>query len=536
MKIKDLSIRNRLLITNMLMIIIPITIVVVFTSILMPAWVYFVKGMSPETRLTDYLGFISVYQLQRNVSALEKQIAVQATVNSIELTTSASETLPSNEKAKTKNLITEQALDICKGIDKTGAMLAVLLDNKSIYLTKGSTLSDISKIFAAVNQSSDIYKDSMINASHSGTVLTDVSKLSTGETLRIIVANPTMTGVVGGTDNGTSANLINYSNKMLEILFLIAIFAVLITNGLLAIISSKGIMEPLKMLRTATHEIRDGNLEFEIGYQSKNEIGQVCSDFDEMQRRLKQSVESQQRYEENRIEMIAGISHDLGTPLTSIKGYTSGLIDGIADTPEKRAHYLKTIYNTANDMDKLVSELSMSSKLDLNKLPFYFEKLDIAAFFEDCKEELETTLGRYNITTSVNYFCPSNTFVSIDTTQFRRAIMNIVDNSIKYKRTDITDSRVIINLSLEENKFLKIIVTDNGLGVPENEMEKIFYRFYRSDKARTNVSSGSGLGLAITRQIIERHNGKIWAQKSEIGGLAINILLPLIEKKGVEDE
>jgi len=537
LKLKDLSIRNKLLITNMLMIIIPIGIVVIITSILMPAWVYFVKGMSPETRLTDYLGFISVYQLQRDVSSLEKQIAVQATVNSIELTTSAEgNSTPANEKAKSKELITEQALNICKGIDNTGAMLAVLLDNKSIYLTKGSSLSDISKVFAAVNQSSDIYKDSMINASHSGTVLTDVSKLSTGETLRIIVANPTMTGVVGGTDNGTSANLINYSNKMLGILFIIAILAVLITNGLLAILSAKGILEPLKKLRTATHEIRDGNLEFEIGYKSKNEIGQVCSDFDEMRRRLKQSVESQQRYEENRIEMIAGISHDLGTPLTSIKGYTSGLIDGIADTPEKRAHYLKTIYNTANDMDKLVSELSMSSKLDLNKIPFYFEKIDISDFFEDCKEELETTLGRYKITTGLNNSCPTNTFVSIDTTQFRRAVMNIIDNSIKYKRTDITDSRVIINLSLEEIKYLKIVINDNGLGVPENELEKIFFRFYRSDKARTNVASGSGLGLAITRQIIERHNGKIWAQKGDLEGLAINILLPLIEKRGAEDE
>ncbi|MEI6580086.1 MAG: HAMP domain-containing sensor histidine kinase, partial [Eubacteriales bacterium] len=314
------------------------------------------------------------------------------------------------------------------------------------------------------------------------------------------------------------------------------IITVLVTNGLLAIFSAKGILDPLKKLRTATHEIRDGNLEFKILYESKNEIGQVCSDFDEMRQQLKSSVESQQRYEENRVEMIAGISHDLGTPLTSIKGYTSGLIDGIADTPEKRAHYLKTIYNTANDMDNLVSELSMSSKLDLNKIPFYFEKVDISAFFEDCKEELSTTLARHKIIVIYEEISSCIALVSIDATQFRRAIMNIIDNCIKYKRTDIMESKVKIGLSLEENHHIKIIIADNGLGVPEDELEKIFFRFYRSDKARTNVSSGSGLGLAITRQIIERHNGKIWAQMSELGGLEMIISLPIIEKKDVEIE
>jgi signal transduction histidine kinase len=541
MKIRDLSVRNKLLITNMLMIIIPISIVIIITSLLMPAWVYFVKGMNPEARLTDSLGFISVYQLQRNVSNLEKQIAVQATVNSLEVTASAdgsanSETkAKANRKEKPKVLLTAQTLNICNDINNTGAMLAVLLDNETLYLTKGSTLGKISALFATVNQSGDIYKDSMINASHAGTVLTDVSKLSTGETLRIIVANPSMTGVVGGTDDSASGNLINYSDNLIKILFVIAIAAVLITNGLLAIISAKGILEPLKKLRTATHEIRDGNLDFDIGYKSKNEIGQVCSDFDEMRLRLKRSVEAQQRYEENRVEMIAGISHDLGTPLTSIKGYTSGLIDGIADTPEKRTHYLRIIYNTANDMDKLVNELSMSSKLDLNKIPFYFEKLEISAFFEDCREELSTTLARNKITVIFKNLCPKSKFVSVDVTQFRRAIMNIIDNCIKYKRTDGICGEVILSLSPEDDTMIKIIIADNGIGVPEDELEKIFYRFYRSDKARTNVSSGSGLGLAITRQIIERHNGKIWAQLNEGSGLSINILLPVLpfEKRDV---
>ena len=115
----------------------------------------------------------------------------------------------------------------------------------------------------------------------------------------------------------------------------------------------------------------------------------MCADFDEMRLRLRDSVKSQQRYEDNRKELLAGISHDLSTPLTAIKGYVSGLIDGIADTPEKQAHYLKTIYSTACDMDNLVSELFTFSKLDLDRIPFYFEQVDLVGFFEDCCDELQ---------------------------------------------------------------------------------------------------------------------------------------------------
>ncbi len=502
----------------------------------MPAWIYFVNGMNPEARLSDSLGFISVYQLQRNVSTLEKYITVQSTVNSIGQSTSSvykdttEDKTPVFNKDGTNILLTTQALNICKSIDKSGAMLAILVDNKTIYLSKGSSLSDISQIFAEVNQNADIYKDSMINASQTGTVLTDVSKLNTGETLRIIVADPTMTGIVGGSDESPTANLITYGNKLIIILFIIAIIAVLLTNGLIALFLAKSILNPLNKLRNATHEIRDGNLDSEIGYKSNNEIGQVCSDFDEMRLRLKKSVEDRQRYEENRIQMIAGISHDLSTPLTSIKGYTSGLIDGIADTPEKREHYLKIIYNTANDMEKLVDELSLSSKLDLDIIPFYFSKFNISLYFKDCIDELITTLARNKIELIFINNIENEVYITIDSAQFRRAIMNVIENCIKYKTKDSDNCKVKISLDLEENyRNVVITVEDNGIGVPESELEKIFSRFYRSDKARSNSGKGSGLGLAITRQIITRLQGRIDAQISDMGGLSIIIILPIVE-------
>lgn len=540
MLFKNLSVRTKLIFSNMLMIIIPVLVVAAITSILMPAWVYFLNGMNPNARLTDSLGFISVYQLQRNVSNLEKMISIEATVDSLEVPTTLknvqNERPSVTDEDKPNGLITPQILNICEGIEKNGSMLAVMLNDKEIYISESTSLEDIAQVFAKVNESNDIYRDSMINSSHSGTVLISVSEIGIGDVLRIIVANPTMTGVVGGQIEGVSENLINYGNKFLTAIFIIAIIAVLITNGLLAIISSNAILKPLKKLREATHEIRDGNLDSKVDYESKNELGQVCLDFEEMRQRLKRSVQAQQRYEENRVEMIACISHDLGTPLTSIKGYASGLLDGIADTPEKQKHYLHTIYNTANAMDKLVSELSMSSKLELNKIPFYFESLYISDFFEDCKEELLTTLTRHGMHFEYINNCKVKSRVSVDTTQFRRAVLNIIDNCIKYKRKDIDIDKAFVKMelkSLEDN--IIIAISDNGLGVTEDDLGKIFQSFYRGDKARTNAGEGSGLGLSITRQIIERHRGKIWAESNDYGGLTVIISLPVFDKKEEND-
>lgn len=135
--------------------------------------------------------------------------------------------------------------------------------------------------------------------------------------------------------NGSTGKPIR-GNNIFTIAAVVAVVAIIITNGLLVILMLKSIMEPLSILQTATHELRDGNLDYKVPYRSKNEIGQVCADFEEMRQRLKESVEQQQKYEDNRMQLVAGISHDLGTPLTTIKGYASGILDGIADTDEKK--------------------------------------------------------------------------------------------------------------------------------------------------------------------------------------------------------
>lgn len=533
MKIRDISIRNKLLFANMLMVLIPVGVMAVIIGILMPAIVFFANGMNPNARLTDSLGFLSVYQLQRNISNLEKQLTVQFAVSNLEQAEQedVNEPLTVQPGNDEEVLLTPQILAACKNVEKEEAMLAVFLGEKLIYLTEDASLERIANVFEEVNFNPDIYKDTMINSSASGTVLTNVSTLDEEQVLRIVFADPTMTGIVGGGGNATAYSLIRSGDTLLVTLLIIAIVTVLVTNGLLALFLGKGILEPLSILRKATNEIRDGNLDSALDYDAKNEFGQVCADFDEMRSRLKSSLETQRRYEINRVEMIAGISHDLATPLTTIKGYASGLLDGIADTPEKRTHYIKTIYSTAEDMDKLVGELSLSAKMDIEELPFSLESLNVAEFFTQVCDELEPTFTQNGMVIKLMNQCTSDCGILADRVHFRRAVHNITENCIKYRNADNAEGEVVITLSNIGKHALRVEIADNSTGVAPDDLEKIFFSFYRGDKARSGGGSGSGLGLAIAHKILIRHRGRIWAENNEAGGLSVLMELPLINPK-----
>jgi signal transduction histidine kinase len=309
-------------------------------------------------------------------------------------------------------------------------------------------------------------------------------------------------------------------------LTLLSLIFIALTNGLLAWIISRSIMKPLNKLSSHARDIRDGNLDNPVVYSGKDEFRPVFEDFEEMRARLKESVEIQQQYEEGRKELLAGISHDLSTPLTSIKGYVSGLMDGIADTPEKREKYLQRINSTAGAMDNLVSELFLLSKLDLNRVPFYTEKIDLNSYFRDCVEELQLELEKEGIKVSFKNSCPQPLFVSLDPNQFRRVVQNIIDNSGKYKQ----GKRGTIKIKLScESDYALIALEDNGRGVDQGDADRIFESFYRGDPARSNSAKGSGLGLAIARRIIQQQGGTIWAESSLGHGMTIYIKLPRVK-------
>jgi signal transduction histidine kinase len=322
--------------------------------------------------------------------------------------------------------------------------------------------------------------------------------------------------------DSTSASIflvadLNAINRFSEKYFSAVAYAILIilviTNAGLTFLVSRNIIKPLRLLKHGADQIRDGNLNFEIRSRSRDEIGEVCIAFEQMRRKLKDSIELQLLYEENRKELISNISHDLKTPITAIKGYMEGILDGVADTPEKMNRYIRTVSAKASDMDKLIDDLFLFSKLDMKKLPFHFEKIDPGKYFEDCTEELRTDLEQQNIQLQYENNLPAGTTAVADRDKLKRVIINIVENAVKYMDREQGIIRVSLN---NEPDFVRVSVRDNGQGIRKEELSLIFDRFYRADPSRNTATGGSGLGLAIARQIMEAHGRQIWAE-SEYG-------------------
>jgi signal transduction histidine kinase len=285
---------------------------------------------------------------------------------------------------------------------------------------------------------------------------------------------------------------------------------------------SRSILSPLNHLQKAAAEISQGNLDHPIVEEGDEEIQELCRDLELMRLRLKESIHTQLKYEDNRKVLISSISHDLKTPVTSIKGYVEGLLDGIAHTPEKKEKYLKTIYSKAQQVDAMIDDLLLYAKLDMNQIPFNFERTDIEKFLYDGLLESEHEMEQSKILLSFTSEIKEKRIILLDRERMRRVIMNILDNSRKYMDKEV--GRITIFLR-ETHSSLIIELRDNGSGIPEKDLPQIFDRFYRSDMARSEIR-GSGLGLAIAKQIIEGHEGRIWAVSHKNEGTSIMISLP----------
>ncbi len=311
-------------------------------------------------------------------------------------------------------------------------------------------------------------------------------------------------------------------NSIVQVIVCMVVIIVL-TAVFLVLWLYRTIIRPLDTLKAATKEMKVGNLNYSISGDPEDEIGQLCQDFEEMRIHMKELIEERLQYEQDSKELISNISHDLKTPLTAIKGYAEGIMDGIADTPQKMEKYLKTIYTKANDMSVLVDELAFFSKIDCNTVPYNFTVIDANEYFMDCIEELRLDLEVKNIELKLSNELRRGTKIAADPEQLKRVINNIVGNSVKY----LDKEKGYVRFSLkEENGRLQIELSDNGAGIAVKDLPYIFDRFYRADASRNSRKGGTGLGLAIAKKIIEEHGGEIWAVSDEGIGTSICFTLP----------
>lgn len=317
-------------------------------------------------------------------------------------------------------------------------------------------------------------------------------------------------------------------SKHLLVDMFIAIAVILVfTSLMLTHWIYRSVFRPINELNVAMRKIKEGNFEYTLQVDAKGEIGDLYRDYEDMRLRLKESAEEKEEQEKQNRELISNISHDLKTPITAIKGYVEGIMDGVADTPEKMDKYIKTIYNKANDMDRLINELTMYSSIDNNRIPYNFHRINVAEYFRDCVEEVGLDLESKNIQLNYEDLVEPSTQIIADPEQLKRVINNIIGNSVKYldKEKGIIDIRI-----LDEVDSIRVEIEDNGKGIEAKDLPNIFERFYRTDASRNSSQGGSGIGLSIVKKIIEDHGGYIWATSKEFEGTCMHFVIRKYEK------
>lgn len=312
------------------------------------------------------------------------------------------------------------------------------------------------------------------------------------------------------------------SRRFLKSFAMIMMFTLVITSITITAWMRRDIYNPIKQISIAMQNIADGNFDYRLPEIGENEIGQLFGNYEQMRLRLKENKEEKAENEKKQKELVSNISHDLKTPITSIKGYVEGIMDGVANTPEKMDKYIKTIYNKANDMDKLINELTTYSGIGSNTIPYHFHILNIFDYFSDCIEEIGLDLESKNIHLNYTNLAPPDTCVVADPEQIKKVINNIISNSVKYMGHDNGTINIRI---LDENESIKIEIEDNGKGIASKDIGNIFERFYRTDASRNSLQGGSGIGLSIVKKIIEDHGGYVWATSKEGEGTCIHFVL-----------
>lgn len=304
---------------------------------------------------------------------------------------------------------------------------------------------------------------------------------------------------------------------IIAFIIVLCLTSILLTRGI-----QKGIFTPINQLNTAMQNIAEGNLEYMLTTEEKGEIGELYRNYEDMRLRLKESLDEKFEHEQKNKELVSNISHDLKTPITSIKGYVEGIMDGVADTPEKMNKYIRTIYDKANDMDRLINELTTYSGIDNNRIPYAFRRINVADYFRDCVEEVGLDLESKNIQLNYDALIEPSTQIIADPEQLKRVINNIISNSVKYmnKEKGVIDIRI-----LDEVDSIRVEIEDNGMGVAAKDLPNIFERFYRTDASRNSSKGGSGIGLSIVKKIIEDHGGYIWATSKENEGTCMHFVI-----------
>jgi len=290
----------------------------------------------------------------------------------------------------------------------------------------------------------------------------------------------------------------------------------------LALILARTLLQPILGMTKAAEAIAGGDFSKKLSVESDDEIGILADTFNNMASQLQATLEEIRRSEALRREFVANVSHELRTPLTSIRSYAETLTENPDMEKETEMTFLHVILNESDRMTKIVQDLLELSRFDAGRVRFNFERFSLAKSIEDVRDavKLEAMSHGHTLAVSIPEELPD---IVADRARIEQVLMNILSNAIKY-----TPDGGLIEISAGGGDgWVWVSIKDNGIGIPKEDIPRLFDRFYRVDKARSRQSGGTGLGLSIALEIIQRHGGAIDVE-SELGeGTTVTVRLPV---------
>ena len=497
---KRISLHRRFSLYNFITAIVPVFLAIGITLTFMISLIHMIYSDDPSgsPAVTNSRDIITVYFCQFNIKTIE---------NCFE-----------NGQKENSPARIEKA---CKRLESYGFSVCVMVDEEPVYLSQGSD----EEYFRKLNTDTYMYKGGLVFLDNNTMQIRDVSTNKLDQTISV-----TLKTTGKPTEERTSAALRLWQvsdTTFFAIFITVALFAI-VFDILLVRKLTKSVMEPLGSLSDASKKIKSGQLAEPVAIiDTTQELGDLCRSFEEMRLQLKQSVENKEEYEKIRRNTYSGLNHDIRTAVTTIKGYTQGLIDGIANTPEKRERYINAISLSTESLEKLVDALSEITNLETSTVSFHFKERDMYSTLMKWYGESSPSFEARGIKVTMEYHCDKRVFCNIDTFQFERIVDNILTNCVKYKKPENDFIDVSLIASMSEDGMYQIDYQDNGIGISSKDAERVFDVFFRADEARSNVQNGNGIGLSIVKQIILRHGGTISAGGEKGKGLKLTMKLPI---------
>ena len=297
----------------------------------------------------------------------------------------------------------------------------------------------------------------------------------------------------------------------------------LVIAVLLSLLLAKTMVTPIQSLTKAAEKVAAGDFSESVENDAKDEIGVLSRTFNDMAGQLERNIEDLQNSEQMRKEFVANVSHELRTPVTSIRSYAETLCDaGGTMDPATEQRFLEVIVRESDRMTKIVQDLLTLSRFDAGSIAFDFKEFSFEQSVQDVYNAQLLEAQKHNHNFGIQFTGPIP-LIRGDRARIEQVLINMISNAIKYT----PDGGRIRVTAGTKGDTVWCTVRDNGIGIPKQDQNRVFERFYRVDKARSRESGGTGLGLSIAYEIVQRHDGTIALQSQKGKGTAITVTLPV---------